>query len=145
MKQLTLIILSILFVQTGLMAQCDGGKYESELLKELEQGYKRKALIALDGNETSKVEHEIELEEGLLYQVSLKNTKAGMQGLFVTIYDAKGRKKACSLFNDKFYSTITYSCRATGTYRFVFEFRDIENLCGAALLSSKGTKRKKKD
>lgn len=139
MKTLLLIfsfLIASLAVSSSARAQCNAELYNNKSLKALAPGFTFVKSYRIDGRggTRKKIEYTCVFSKDTNYMIQISGKDGGAQGLISTLYDSKRNKKASNYFNNKFYESWTYKCRATGIYYLSFTFKDSKSYCGAAVL-----------
>lgn len=134
-----LAALLIAFSGGSASAQCNAELYNNKALKQLTTGYTFVKSYRVDGRNGTrkKIEYTCVFSKDTNYMIQIAGKDGGAQGIIATLYDSKRNKKASNYYDNKFYPTWTYKCRATGIYYLTFTFKDSQSFCGAAVLGFK--------
>ncbi len=137
-KYITLVIALLFFrVTYTTQAQCNSEQYTNRAIKEIPFGFNFSKSFKIDrrNNSRKKIKYTLVLSKHTTYSFSISGSKGN--SIIATIYDTKKRKIATSFYNEKYFSSCSFKCRASGIYYIEFTFEKKGNDCGAAAMSFK--------
>ena len=143
--RLLLHIILVLVIRGSVSAQCDSKKLSDDCVKTFPKEFifSKTRFIEINSPADQKnANYSVILSKGTTYVVTVyepeKNKNQGR--LVVSLYDNKDRLiiSSYSLASKKYYSKITFTCNATGTYYLTYLFDgDGYKGCGASAFGFK--------
>lgn len=142
MKKYSLLFLVLNFfilLSYTSQAQCDAEALNNKALKSLPKGFVFLKSYKVDGKEGMRksVEYTCVMNSDTQYALHIVSAEGNANGIIATLYDAQRTELATSNVNNKFFQSWTFTCKTTGVYYLVFNFKDSQNYCGGAIMGFK--------